>query len=236
MPHGTLFEAFGAGLARFVALPRLNGCSGEMPRHPHLNVWQISLGEGLADRREHSRIPPVRLLVLSLAHDSEGIGGQRPSAARVLGNTLRAETMRPSRRSIGVTTLLLTVACVPIVRATSPRAFFYSPTRVIECRFSNGAVACGNFRTGRVGLLNPTGRPQYFAVRQGFGNNSAACKKFPTSEDVPCWFQPFGAGPTLPVGETATDPDLPDIYRCASTTTGIDCRSLKSGKAIELTK
>src|SRR5690242_16045067 len=83
---------------------------------------------------------------------------------------------------------------------------FYSPSRNIECRFSNGAVVCAAFSTRRIAILNPSIPTQVLSADRGFGNNDARCKVFPYSEDVPCWFQPGGRGPVLAVGTTATDP------------------------------
>jgi hypothetical protein len=115
--------------------------------------------------------------------------------------------------------------------------FFYSPSRNIECRFSNGAIACAAFSNGRIVVLNREIPAWTQTVTRGFGNGDSQCRVFPHSEDVPCWFQPGGRGPVLSYGASATDPlgqvapgySIKHTYRCTSFVSGIVCRSLVSG-------
>jgi len=111
------------------------------------------------------------------------------------------------------------------------RFFFYNPTRTIECRFSMGAVACASFRSAKVVVLNSTGAAQIVTIKR-FGSKNPVCHALP-GDDVPCWFQKGGPGPTLRLGRLATDPD-PRIYRCSSRASGIACRSLLSRRGFEI--
>lgn len=111
------------------------------------------------------------------------------------------------------------------------RFFFYNPSRTIECRFSNGAVACASFKSAKVVVLNSAGAAQIATIKR-FGSKNPVCHALP-GDDVPCWFQQGGPGPTLRLGRLATDPD-PRIYRCSSRASGIACRSLPSRRGFEI--
>jgi hypothetical protein len=117
--------------------------------------------------------------------------------------------------------------------ATKSVGFFYNPSRTIECRFSNAAVACASFRSAKVAVLNPMIVAQTVTVTR-FGNMNPECK-VPPGDDVPCWFQPGGRGPALAFGASATDPDA-HIYRCSSLTSGVVCRSLLSGRGFKISQ
>ena len=119
------------------------------------------------------------------------------------------------------------VSASPVSAAQPVRFFFYNSARTIECRFSNGALACASFKSDKVAVLNSSGVAQIVTIRR-FGSRNPICAK-PPGDDVPCWFQKGGSGPTLRLGATTTDPD-PRIYRCASHVSGIACRSLQSGR------
>ena len=111
--------------------------------------------------------------------------------------------------------------------------FFYSPSRTVECRFSNGAVACASFRSRKLVVLNPTGAAMTVTVGRGFGSKNSECG---IVNDVACWFEPGGRGPALALGRSASDPDSTrHTYRCTSLASGIVCRSLRSGRGFRIT-
>jgi hypothetical protein len=133
--------------------------------------------------------------------------------------------------ALGVATSAFAVA--PHHAARNPvRFFFYSPTRTIECRFANGAVACVNFRHLTLVVLNEAGGAESVTIKPGFGTSNPACHRLP-GDDAPCWFQEGGRGPTLRLGASAIDPD-PRIYKCASLLAAIVCRSLTSGRGFRI--
>jgi hypothetical protein len=108
--------------------------------------------------------------------------------------------------------LLVGMASVAVVGMTARDAdasgsvgfSFYSPSRTIECVFSNSAVACASFGNAKLVVLNPTIAAMTVTVSQGFGSKNPECK---VRVDLPCWFQSGGRGPVLRFGASATDPD-----------------------------
>ena len=144
------------------------------------------------------------------------------------------------RLKVFLVTLLTALAGLAVVGMAAHGAhanrsvgyFFYSPTRTIECRFSFGAVACASFRSAKVAVLNASIPAQIVTITR-FGSKDPECKALP-GDEVPCWFEPGGRGPTLAYGASATDPES-HIYRCSSLESGVVCRSVLSGRGFRIT-